>query len=289
MIDASHGNSGKDPDRQVIAAGEIAAQVADGNRGDRRRDARVVPGRGPPGPRRRRPLVYGQSITDACIDWDATVAVLDRLGGAVRGRGAADEDRRPRRRPDRRLDRAGRAASGSSAEVVGLRPRPGDARAGARARARSTAPPARSPRPATGAEVVFCAAPVGGAAGAGARPRSRPAGPRRVVTDVGSTKRDIVAALGADERFIGGHPLAGAETAGVENARADLFEGARWYLTPTERSSGLLYDRLQRDDRRPRRPAAGDRRRDPRPPDGDGQPPAARARQRARRPGRRAS
>ena len=50
----------------------------------------------------------------------------------------------------------------------------------------------------------------------------------------------------SDERFIGGHPLAGAETAGVENARADLFEGARWYLTPTERSSGLLYDRLQR-------------------------------------------
>ena len=47
-------------------------------------------------------------------------------------------------------------------------------------------------------------------------------------------------------RFIGGHPLAGAETAGVENARADLFEGARWYLTPTERSSGVLYDRLQR-------------------------------------------
>ena len=49
-----------------------------------------------------------------------------------------------------------------------------------------------------------------------------------------------------EERFIGGHPLAGAETAGVENARADLFEGARWYLTPTERSSGVLYDRLQR-------------------------------------------
>ncbi len=72
-------------------------------------------------------------------------------------------------------------------------------------------------------------------------------GPDAVVTDVGSTKRDIVAALGADERFIGGHPLAGAETSGVENARADLFEGARWYLTPkSERSSGLLYDRLQR-------------------------------------------
>src|SRR5204862_5657277 len=48
------------------------------------------------------------------------------------------------------------------------------------------------------------------------------------------------------ERFIGGHPIAGAESAGVENARDDLFEGARWYLTPTERSSGMLYDRLQR-------------------------------------------
>jgi prephenate dehydrogenase len=97
-----------------------------------------------------------------------------------------------------------------------------------------------------GAEVVFCGAPVAhltelAAAVLGA------CGQDTVVTDVGSTKRDIVAALGADERFIGGHPLAGAETSGVENARADLFEGARWYLTPkSERSSGLLYDRLQR-------------------------------------------
>lgn len=95
------------------------------------------------------------------------------------------------------------------------------------------------------AEAVFCAAPVAalpelaGAALAAS-------GPGTVVTDVGSTKREIVAALGRDERFIGGHPLAGAETSGVENARADLFQGARWYLTPTERSSGLLYDRLQR-------------------------------------------
>ena len=37
----------------------------------------------------------------------------------------------------------------------------------------------------------------------------------------------------SDERFVGGHPLAGAETAGVEHARADLFDGATWYLTPT--------------------------------------------------------
>ena len=96
------------------------------------------------------------------------------------------------------------------------------------------------------AGVVFCAAPVAGLTEL-ATAALEACGPDTVVTDVGSTKRDIVAALGSDERFIGGHPLAGAETSGVENARADLFEGARWYLTPkSERSSGLLYDRLQR-------------------------------------------
>jgi prephenate dehydrogenase len=98
----------------------------------------------------------------------------------------------------------------------------------------------------TGAEVVFCAAPVAGLNDL-ATAALAACGPETVVTDVGSTKRGIVAALGGDERFIGGHPLAGAETSGVENARADLFVGARWYLTPkSARSSGLLYDRLQR-------------------------------------------
>ncbi|MGH3076095.1 MAG: prephenate dehydrogenase, partial [Gaiellales bacterium] len=96
-----------------------------------------------------------------------------------------------------------------------------------------------------GAEVVFCAAPVARLPEL-ARAALEASGPDTVVTDAGSTKRQIVAALGEDERFVGGHPLAGAETAGVGNARADLFEGARWYLTPTDRSSGLLYDRLQR-------------------------------------------
>jgi prephenate dehydrogenase len=97
-----------------------------------------------------------------------------------------------------------------------------------------------------GTEVVFCAAPVSGLTEL-ARGALEACGPDAVVTDVGSTKHDIVADLGSDERFIGGHPLAGAETSGVANAREDLFEGARWYLTPKpERSSGLLYDRLQR-------------------------------------------
>jgi prephenate dehydrogenase len=96
-----------------------------------------------------------------------------------------------------------------------------------------------------GAEVVFCAAPVSALPELAAAALAA-SGPETVVTDAGSTKRELVAALGEDERFIGGHPLAGAETAGVANARADLFEGARWYLTPTERSGGILYDRLQR-------------------------------------------
>jgi prephenate dehydrogenase len=96
-----------------------------------------------------------------------------------------------------------------------------------------------------GAEAVFCAGPVG-ALPEQAREALDACGPEAVVSDVGSTKGELVAVLGGDERFIGGHPLAGAETAGVENAREDLFDGARWYLTPTDRSSGLLYDRLQR-------------------------------------------
>jgi prephenate dehydrogenase len=95
------------------------------------------------------------------------------------------------------------------------------------------------------ADLVFCAGPVAALPGQ-AREALAASGPEAVVTDVGSTKGELVEAVGGDERFIGGHPLAGAETAGVENARADLFEGARWYLTPTERSSGVHYDRLQR-------------------------------------------
>ena len=66
-----------------------------------------------------------------------------------------------------------------------------------------------------------------------------------VVSDVGSTKRPILAAA-EDRRFVGGHPIAGAETAGVERARADLFQGAAWYLTPRASSSGILYERLHR-------------------------------------------
>ncbi len=93
-----------------------------------------------------------------------------------------------------------------------------------------------------GAEAVFVAVPVGELPEA-ARAALDAAGPDCVVTDVGSTKRSVTAAA-SDPRFVGGHPLAGAETSGVEHARADLFEGATWYLTPTAETSGVLYERL---------------------------------------------
>jgi len=137
---------------------------------------------------------------------------------------------------------AARARLGAA--VVGFDPDPGTREAVLAAGAADTVTDSIATA-VEGAEVVFCAAPVGLLPELAAAALAA-SGPGTVVTDVGSTKRDIVAALGTDERFVGGHPLAGAETAGVANARADLFAGARWYLTPTERSSGLLYDRLQR-------------------------------------------
>jgi prephenate dehydrogenase len=56
-----------------------------------------------------------------------------------------------------------------------------------------------------------------------------------VITDTGSTKREIVAAAGslpARFTFVGGHPLAGAAQGGLEHARPDLFSGRPWLLTP---------------------------------------------------------
>jgi prephenate dehydrogenase len=95
-----------------------------------------------------------------------------------------------------------------------------------------------------GADVCFACGPVGVLPGqVGAALAAAP--DDCVVTDVGSTKRHVVEST-EDERFVGGHPVAGAETSGVEQARADLFQGAAWYLTPSERSSGLLFERLHR-------------------------------------------
>ena len=95
-----------------------------------------------------------------------------------------------------------------------------------------------------GAELCFACAPVG-ALPALVREALAAAGPGCAVTDVGSTKQSLLAEVD-DPRFVGGHPIAGAETAGVEHARADLFQGAAWYLCPLPNSEGLLYERLHR-------------------------------------------
>jgi prephenate dehydrogenase len=94
------------------------------------------------------------------------------------------------------------------------------------------------------AEVAFVATPIGALPEA-VRAVLASAADACVVSDVGSTKRQLAGAV-TDPRFVGGHPLAGAESAGVEHARADLFEGATWYLTPTPGTTGVLYERLHR-------------------------------------------
>lgn len=100
------------------------------------------------------------------------------------------------------------------------------------------------PEALAGADTAFVAAPVG-ALPAVLDEVLAAAAQGCVVTDVGSAKRVVVEGRD-DPRFVGGHPLAGAETAGVAYARADLFEGATWYLTPTATTSGLLFERLHR-------------------------------------------
>jgi prephenate dehydrogenase len=95
-----------------------------------------------------------------------------------------------------------------------------------------------------GAEAVFVATPVG-VLPAVLSAVLKEAGPQCVVSDVGSTKRGIVDSVD-DPRFVGGHPLAGAESSGLEQARPDLFDGATWYLTPLAATSGILYERLYR-------------------------------------------
>ncbi|HUA31691.1 MAG TPA: 3-deoxy-7-phosphoheptulonate synthase [Streptosporangiaceae bacterium] len=93
MIDASHGNSGKDHDRQAAVAREIAAQVGGGQRGITgvMIESFLVPGRQDlTGPGR---LSYGQSVTDACMGWETTADVLAELAQAVRRRRASRNSR----------------------------------------------------------------------------------------------------------------------------------------------------------------------------------------------------
>jgi len=70
-----------------------------------------------------------------------------------------------------------------------------------------------------------------------------------IVTDVGSVKGEVVAALEtllpADRPFVGGHPIAGSEQAGAAAATAELFEGARCILTPSPRTDRAALARVR--------------------------------------------
>lgn len=72
--------------------------------------------------------------------------------------------------------------------------------------------------------------------------------PSTIVTDVGSAKSAIVAEaehlLGPGRPFVGGHPMAGTEGEGIEAARADLFSGALWILTPTDATDPAAFRRV---------------------------------------------
>ncbi|WP_432841267.1 3-deoxy-7-phosphoheptulonate synthase [Dactylosporangium sp. CA-092794] len=86
IVDASHGNSGKDHVRQAVVAREVADQVAGGQDGIAgvMLESFLVAGRQDLGGE----LTYGQSVTDACMSWETTEALLDDLAAAVRARRA---------------------------------------------------------------------------------------------------------------------------------------------------------------------------------------------------------
>jgi 3-deoxy-7-phosphoheptulonate synthase len=86
VVDLSHGNSGKDYRRQPLVAREVAAQMAAGERGIAGVMMESFIEEGRQDLRDPQQLVYGQSITDACLGWDATIPVLQELAAAVRSR-----------------------------------------------------------------------------------------------------------------------------------------------------------------------------------------------------------
>jgi 3-deoxy-7-phosphoheptulonate synthase len=89
MIDMSHGNSSKKPENQLPVSRVVAEQVAGGNRRifGVMAESHLVAGRQDLQPGMgREDLVYGQSITDGCIGWEASLEILETLAGAVRAR-----------------------------------------------------------------------------------------------------------------------------------------------------------------------------------------------------------
>jgi prephenate dehydrogenase len=92
-------------------------------------------------------------------------------------------------------------------------------------------------------DLVVVATPAGGVATIVIEVLARLDKPDVVVTDVAGVKGSIVARV-TDERFLGGHPMAGSELRGLSGARADLFHETTWVLTPTDRTSPTTYSTL---------------------------------------------
>lgn len=88
VVDASHGNSQKDHLRQIEVVRDLVGQVAGGERGIRgvMIESNLVAGRQDLDQRNPGALEYGRSVTDACVDLDMTVTMLDELAAAVRAR-----------------------------------------------------------------------------------------------------------------------------------------------------------------------------------------------------------
>ncbi|PCI20627.1 MAG: 3-deoxy-7-phosphoheptulonate synthase [Piscirickettsiaceae bacterium] len=86
MIDLSHANSSKQHERQMIVGKDVAGQIANG---DMRISGVMIESHLVAGRQDQvdgQELVYGQSITDACIDWNSSVELLEELATAVRTR-----------------------------------------------------------------------------------------------------------------------------------------------------------------------------------------------------------
>jgi 3-deoxy-7-phosphoheptulonate synthase len=87
VVDASHANSGKDHVRQAEVARELSARIAaDEPIAGVMLESFIEPGKQELTEGGLTGLVYGQSVTDACIGWDDTVALLDELAAASRAR-----------------------------------------------------------------------------------------------------------------------------------------------------------------------------------------------------------
>jgi 3-deoxy-7-phosphoheptulonate synthase len=86
MVDCSHGNSKKDPKNQPLVIESVAKQIEDGNQSifGIMMESHLKEGNQKEGPHAT--LEYGKSITDACLSWENTIPVLERLAQAVRKR-----------------------------------------------------------------------------------------------------------------------------------------------------------------------------------------------------------